>query len=188
MLGVSHRAERAEAVSRDASSRGAAAKSATYLVSQTPQKQRNHGLCSTTERCSSTTWRHCPLSRAQAERAPHAPGDRAATRCFASLPSPTNSYTMAESLASESLALDSLFSVQGKTALVTGGGSGIGLMIATALATNGATVYIVGRRKEKLEEVAAAWGTSLTSLPSRSKAHRQRSQTPRRPASSSREL
>lgn len=41
-----------------------------------------------------------------------------------------------------------------KHALVTGGGTGIGLAIARALADNGATVTITGRRKEVLEEAA----------------------------------
>ncbi|MEO0774534.1 MAG: SDR family oxidoreductase [Pseudomonadota bacterium] len=40
-------------------------------------------------------------------------------------------------------------------ALVTGGGTGIGLAIARALADNGAIVTITGRRKEVLEEAAA---------------------------------
>jgi hypothetical protein len=64
-----------------------------------------------------------------------------------------------------------LFTVQGLVAVVTGGGTGIGLCIhptpltstsslsvtnwgldlSSALAQNGATVYIVGRRQEKLE-------------------------------------
>ncbi|KAJ7600253.1 hypothetical protein C8J56DRAFT_999647 [Mycena floridula] len=47
-----------------------------------------------------------------------------------------------------------IFTVDGLVAVVTGGGTGIGLMIATALENNGATVYIVGRRKEVLENAA----------------------------------
>lgn len=34
-------------------------------------------------------------------------------------------------------------------------GTGIGLMIAQALEANGATVYIIGRRKESLEKAVA---------------------------------
>lgn len=44
--------------------------------------------------------------------------------------------------------------LQGKHALVTGGGTGIGLAIARALADQGAEVTITGRRREVLEEVA----------------------------------
>ncbi|ETW82144.1 hypothetical protein HETIRDRAFT_475616 [Heterobasidion irregulare TC 32-1] len=47
-----------------------------------------------------------------------------------------------------------LFSVEGAIAVITGGGTGIGLMMATALEHNGATVYIVGRRLAVLEQVA----------------------------------
>ncbi|KAJ4496964.1 hypothetical protein C8R41DRAFT_760641 [Lentinula lateritia] len=47
-----------------------------------------------------------------------------------------------------------LFNVEGLVAVVTGGGSGIGLMMATALENNGAVVYIVGRRHEVLERAA----------------------------------
>ncbi|KAF8515282.1 NAD-P-binding protein [Gautieria morchelliformis] len=48
----------------------------------------------------------------------------------------------------------SLFSTEGLVAVVTGGGTGIGLMMATALENSGATVYIIGRRKEVLEKAA----------------------------------
>ena len=44
--------------------------------------------------------------------------------------------------------------LSGKHALVTGGGTGIGLAIAKALAEAGAEVTITGRRKEVLDEVA----------------------------------
>jgi NAD(P)-dependent dehydrogenase (short-subunit alcohol dehydrogenase family) len=42
----------------------------------------------------------------------------------------------------------------GKHALVTGGGTGIGLAIAQALSKNGATVTITGRRQDVLDAVA----------------------------------
>jgi len=43
----------------------------------------------------------------------------------------------------------------GKSILVTGGGSGLGLEISKALAAKGATVHICGRRANVLEEAAA---------------------------------
>ncbi len=51
--------------------------------------------------------------------------------------------------------LENLFSVEGKTALVTGGASGIGRMIATALVKAGARVFIASRKGEVCEAVAA---------------------------------
>ncbi len=48
----------------------------------------------------------------------------------------------------------SLFSLSGKTALVTGGGRGIGLALAKGLAWHGADVVLVARTKEQLEEAA----------------------------------
>ncbi|OAP54763.1 hypothetical protein AYL99_11211 [Fonsecaea erecta] len=61
----------------------------------------------------------------------------------------------------QSFKLDKLFDVSNKVALVTGGGSGIGLMITQALATNGAKVYICGRTEEKLERVAELYGKDI---------------------------
>ncbi|KAK9450465.1 uncharacterized protein V1518DRAFT_212547 [Limtongia smithiae] len=52
------------------------------------------------------------------------------------------------------LSIASVFGVEGLVAVVTGGGTGIGLMMATALENNGATVYIVGRRLNILENAA----------------------------------
>ncbi|KIV99256.1 uncharacterized protein PV09_09027 [Verruconis gallopava] len=50
------------------------------------------------------------------------------------------------------LTAEKLFNVKGFVCLVTGGGSGIGLMAAQALAANGARVYITGRREEALKK------------------------------------
>ena len=47
-----------------------------------------------------------------------------------------------------------LFGVKGYVCLITGGGTGIGLMAAQALAANGGKVYITGRRMEALENAA----------------------------------
>ncbi len=45
--------------------------------------------------------------------------------------------------------------LNGQHAVITGGGTGIGAAIATLLAAEGAKLTLVGRRLEKLEEVAA---------------------------------
>ncbi|MHB8681819.1 MAG: SDR family NAD(P)-dependent oxidoreductase, partial [Acidimicrobiales bacterium] len=48
-----------------------------------------------------------------------------------------------------------LFSIAGKTALVTGGSRGIGKMIATGYVEAGAKVYVSSRNTEACEETAA---------------------------------
>lgn len=59
----------------------------------------------------------------------------------------------------------------GRTALVTGGGSGIGAACAAALTRAGARVTVLGRRKAKLEDVVArgdaaeAIAADITALP-----------------------
>ncbi|KAL8653278.1 MAG: hypothetical protein Q9226_003914 [Calogaya cf. arnoldii] len=59
----------------------------------------------------------------------------------------------------EDLKLSKLFDVSKFTAIVTGGGTGIGLMITQALVTNGAKVYITGRREDALNSVVDQYNT-----------------------------
>ncbi|KAK4505896.1 hypothetical protein PRZ48_003861 [Zasmidium cellare] len=61
----------------------------------------------------------------------------------------------------------SLFNIKGWVTVVTGGGTGLGLMTARALAANGAKVYVTGRRIEKLKDAElsdAASGGSITGI------------------------
>ncbi|EIW78034.1 NAD(P)-binding protein [Coniophora puteana RWD-64-598 SS2] len=60
------------------------------------------------------------------------------------------------------LTLSNLFSVEDMVCVVTGGGTGIGLMITQAFANNGARVYITSRRQDALEQAAQRWGSSLS--------------------------
>jgi len=46
--------------------------------------------------------------------------------------------------------------LEGKTALVTGGGTGIGAAITERFVAEGAKVVITGRRRERLDQEVAA--------------------------------
>lgn len=50
--------------------------------------------------------------------------------------------------------MQNLFDVSGKVAVVTGGSSGIGAMMAKGLLSNGAKVYITARKLERLQAMA----------------------------------
>lgn len=64
----------------------------------------------------------------------------------------------------EQLKSTDLFDVSFVTALVTGGATGIGLMISQALVANGAKVYITGRRQEVLDKSVKTYGDGPGSL------------------------
>ncbi len=53
-----------------------------------------------------------------------------------------------------------MFSLEGKIALITGGGSGIGFAIAQCMVTAGAKVVITGRREQALKDAVAELGDS----------------------------
>jgi NAD(P)-dependent dehydrogenase (short-subunit alcohol dehydrogenase family) len=54
--------------------------------------------------------------------------------------------------------------LEGKTAVVTGGTSGIGLATAQRLAAEGAHVYVTGRRKVQLDEAVEQIGANATGV------------------------
>lgn len=61
--------------------------------------------------------------------------------------------------------MNEMFDLTGKNALVTGATGGIGGAIAKAFHAAGATVAISGRRKDKLDELAAELGDRVHVLP-----------------------
>lgn len=68
--------------------------------------------------------------------------------------------------------MEGLFSLEGKVALVTGGTSGIGLMIATGFVKSGAKVYVASRKasickevSESLSKLGEAFGGECIGIP-----------------------
>ena len=74
----------------------------------------------------------------------------------------------AQSHNNDDFQLGNLFNVKDRVALITGAGSGIGLMATQALAVNGAKVYICGRTEEKYARswplINIATDSSITGL------------------------
>ncbi|KAG7530910.1 hypothetical protein FFLO_04733 [Filobasidium floriforme] len=63
-----------------------------------------------------------------------------------------SSHVLAKNAGADALQIAKLFNVDGWVCVVTGGGTGLGLTTAIALAANGAKVYITGRRAEVLQQ------------------------------------
>jgi NAD(P)-dependent dehydrogenase (short-subunit alcohol dehydrogenase family) len=59
---------------------------------------------------------------------------------------------------------NSAFDLSGQTALITGGGSGLGLGMAKSFVAAGAKVVLVGRRQDELQKAGAALGKNAFAL------------------------
>ncbi|KAJ7441623.1 NAD-P-binding protein [Mycena galericulata] len=66
---------------------------------------------------------------------------------------------MADSIL-ESLTASKIFDLSGVVAVVTGGGTGIGMMISSTLVANGATVYIIGPAQDDHDKVCANYNAA----------------------------
>ncbi|MBE9465406.1 SDR family NAD(P)-dependent oxidoreductase [Dyadobacter subterraneus] len=69
---------------------------------------------------------------------------------------------MPESNFNEEISQSTIFSLEGKLALITGGGSGIGFYIAQCMVQAGAKVVLTGRREAVLQETVEKLGSKAT--------------------------
>ncbi|WP_159469442.1 SDR family NAD(P)-dependent oxidoreductase [Dyadobacter sp. 3J3] len=69
---------------------------------------------------------------------------------------------MPESILKEEISQPTVFSLEGKLALITGGGSGIGFYIAQCMVQAGARVVLTGRRESVLQETVEKLGSGAT--------------------------
>ena len=58
--------------------------------------------------------------------------------------------------------IENIFNLQGESALITGGGTGIGFAIAECFVAAGAKVVIAGRREQVLKDASQALGPDVT--------------------------
>ncbi|KAJ7062477.1 NAD(P)-binding protein [Mycena amicta] len=71
----------------------------------------------------------------------------------------------------ESLSASNIFDLRGVVAVVTGGGSGIGMMISSTLVANGATVYIIGPKQAELDSICAKYNAAAEKTALRGRMH-----------------
>ena len=74
---------------------------------------------------------------------------------------PTTSSIPPEMSSPVSYRPHTMHDLSGRVALVTGGGTGVGLKCVQGLAACGAKVYITGRRLDVLEKASAAWDKQI---------------------------
>ncbi|KAK7050004.1 hypothetical protein VNI00_005435 [Paramarasmius palmivorus] len=72
---------------------------------------------------------------------------------------------MASHIKLEEQQAGNLFDLRGVVAVVSGGGSGIGLMITSTLIANGAKVYIIGPKQADLDKIAQIYNAEAQKIP-----------------------
>ncbi|EEB97834.1 hypothetical protein MPER_02761 [Moniliophthora perniciosa FA553] len=72
---------------------------------------------------------------------------------------------MASQIKLEEQQASRLFDLRGVVAVVSGGGSGIGLMISSTLIANGAKVYIIGPKQADMDRIARLYNAEAEKIP-----------------------